>query len=546
MYKKLTQSLSTRLFLWLLAVMMIGFAFYAYMTVTNHTESLMNTIFLSANRTSDVIKKSTRYGMLINRKEDVHQIINTISTEPGVDGIRIYNKKGDIVFSSNPEDIGQTADMRAEACIICHAEKEPLQAVTSKERTRVYRVTDGHRVMGVINPIENEQECYNAACHAHEAEQKILGVLDVKMSLAFVDNQLNQTRKEMIIFAFIMVVVLVLFAGVFIYLFVRRRINELILGTKEIASGNLNYRLESRHRDEIGQLARSFNKMSEDLLKARTEITEWSNSLEEKVAQKTKELTEAQDHMVRMERLASLGKLSATVAHEINNPLAGVLNYTFLVIRAMKNNIITEERRQQVMEFLEFIKNEVSRCGDIVKNMLIFAKQTGNYFSTEHLTNLIESGLMLVQPQMLIKRIELEKYYQCEDDQLVCDGGQLRQAFVAIFVNAIEAMEDGGILRVKINCHENSESILVEIQDTGCGIPEDIINNIFDPFFSTKKDGKGVGIGLAVTYGIIQRHKGTIQVKSKVKEGTTFKLELLRNPIIDSEINITQDSIANF
>ncbi len=543
MYKNLTQSLSFRLFLWLLAVMVVGFAFYTYKVISDHTRALMTTVFISADRTSDVIKKSTRYGMLINRKEDVHQIIETISTEPGVDGIRIYNKVGDIVFSSDSSEIGTVVDLRADACIICHAESKPLQAVPSKGRNRVYQVADGYRVMGLINPIENEPECYNAACHAHSPEQKILGVLDVRMSLTFVDQQLRQTKREMVSFAVIMMVVLIASAGVFIYLFVRRRINQLIVGTEEIAAGHLDYRISISSKDEIGQLAESFNRMSEDLLKARTEITQWSMSLEEKVAQKTKELTEVQAQMARMERLASLGKLSASVAHEINNPLAGALNYTFLVIRMMKQGLMSEERQKQVLDFLDLIKNEVSRCGDIVKNMLIFAKQTGSQFQEEHLLKVIESGLMLVQPQMDSKKITLEKEYHCKDDRLICDAGQLRQAFVAIFVNAIEAMENGGELRVFIDGDSSLDIVVIKIQDTGCGIPESIIHNIFDPFFSTKKDTKGVGIGLSVTYGIIQRHKGKISVQSRVNEGTTFTIELLRRPEIESEVDEIKSAI---
>jgi len=544
MLKKLTHSLSIRLFIWLLAVMVIGFALYAYQTIHNHTSALMDSVYQSAERTSDVLKKSMRYGMLINRKEDVHQIINTVSTERGVDGIRVYNKKGDIVFSSNREEVGRTVDMKAEACIICHAEAQPLSALPMGDRHRIYRAADNHRLVGLINPIENEPECYNAVCHAHDQGQKVLGVLDVKMSLAFVDKQLAETRREFILFAALLGLAISGFAGVFIYFFVRRPINALMVGTREIASGNLEYTIRGTSQDEIGQLARSFNTMTQDLLKARNEITEWSNSLEEKVKQKSKQLSEAQGHLMRMERLASLGKLSATVAHEINNPLTGALNYSFLVLRLLKNDQLEPEARDRLITYMDFIKSEVSRCGDIVKNMLIFARQTGGNFSSEKLTNLIDSGLMLVKHHMDLKEIKLEKQLECQNDTLSCDQGQIRQALVALFVNATEAMENGGVLRVITRCDDGADKITLIVEDTGCGIPEEILPNIFDPFFSTKKDGKGVGLGLAVVYGIIQRHKGIISVESQVNQGTRMIIELPRNPVIESSVNITKDIIS--
>lgn len=545
MVKKFTQSLSMRIFLWLLLVMTLGFTLYSYQSVRTHTNDLMENVFLSANRVSDILKRSMRYGMLINRKEDVHQIINTVANEPGVDAIRIYNKKGEIVFSSTPAEVGSVVDFRAEACIICHAEAQPLQALPMAERHRVFRQPNGNRTIGVINPIDNEPDCYTAACHAHSDEQKILGVLDVKMSLATVDKQLASSRKQFIFFAGIMIVGSGLFAGWFIYIYVRRRVRSLIKGTEEIAAGNLEYRIPGSMRDELGMLALSFNRMSEDLQAAYGEIKEWSSHLEEKVDQKSSELAQAQAHMMQMERLASLGKLSATVAHEINNPLAGVLNYAFLSLRILRDGGLSDERRRQLEEYLTIIKNEVARSGDIVKNMLLFARQTGGNFAPERLHDLISSSLMLVHHHMELKEISVERDLTLSDDQLVCDGGQIRQALIALFVNAIEAMESGGQLTVKTLTLAASESVRIDITDTGCGIPEQIMANIFDPFFSTKKEAKGVGLGLAVVYGIIQRHQGAISVTSKPGQGTTFHITLKRRPVADSDVKISKQTITD-
>lgn len=543
MMKRTAQSLSIRIFLWMMLIMMMGFSIYSYRSVQTHSRQLMENVFLSVNRVSDILKRSMRYGMLINRKEDVHQIINTVANEPGVDGIRIYNKKGTIVFSSTAAEIGRTADFRAEACIICHAESQPLQALPLAERQRVFRLPDGHRTVGVINPIENEKDCYTAECHAHEQGQKVLGVLDVKMSLEAVDRQLQQSRRQLILFAGFMIIGSGLAAGMFIYLTVRRRVRALIKGTREIASGNLAYRIPSSGKDELGQLAHSFNRMSEDLAKAYQEITDWSSHLEEKAEQKSRELAQAQSHMMQMERLASLGKLSATVAHEINNPLAGVLNYAFLALRLLREENLSPERKVALQEYLTIIKNEVGRSGDIVKNMLIFARQTGGNFAQEHLHDLIASSLMLVHHHLELKGIEAVRKLTLADDLLICDGGQIRQALVALFVNATEAMENGGILTITTSEGQDREHVTIQVSDTGVGIPEQILPNIFDPFFSTKKEGKGVGLGLAVVYGIIQRHQGRISVESSPGAGATFYITLPRQPIADSDVKISKQTI---
>ena len=536
MVKKITQSLSFRLFILLTALMIVGFSFNSFYLISVHSSQLMDEVFISAERVSDIIKRSTRYGMLVNRKDDVHQIINTVGNEPGVDAIRIYNKKGDIIFSTNHSEVNMRVDLDAEACNICHNTKEPLTSLAISERHRVYRDLKGHRILGVINPIENEEECYNAACHAHSAEQTVLGVLDVKMSLSTIDEKLKRNRKSMITFAGFMIIGVAFLSGQFLYFFVRKRIKRLIVGTEEISAGNLLHKIEVKGHDEIDQLASSFNKMTYDLKKARDEITEWSNSLEEKVDQKTKELRNAQEHIVRMEKMVSLGKLSATVAHEINNPMAGVLNYTMLVLRMLKTGPLTKERVESMQEYLNFIKKEIQRTGDIVRNMLVFARQTGKNFSKESLHYLVESSIMLVKHQLKMKQINIYKTFNCTNDTILCDSGQIRQALVALFVNSIEAMEDGGDLYVETS--DMDDKIQIMIKDTGCGIPEDIMPQIFEPFFSTKQEIKGVGIGLAVVYGIIERHKAKIDVISKVNEGTTFYIQLYRQPEIEYDVEI--------
>ena len=527
------QTLSFRLFILIFAAMTLGFGFYTFQLIRNQSNQLMNTVYVSADRVSDIIKRSTRYSMLLNRKEDVHHIIGTIGQEPGVDAIRIFNKKGDIIFSTDSTEINTSVDMHAEACNMCHGQKEPVYEIPFRKRMRIYRDSHGHRVLALTNPIRNEPTCYNAACHAHSADETYLGVLDVKMSLADIDREIARNRRYTISFALLMVFGVALLSGLFIYFVVRKRIKKLIKGTKEVSSGNLDYRIGIDSDDEIGQLARSFDRMTAELQKALNEIKEWSSSLEEKVARKQAELEKTQQHLVRMEKLVSLGKLSATVAHEINNPLAGVLNYTMLILRLLKNDELTPDKKAMITDYLNTIKNEVSRCSDIVKNMLVFAHQTGGQFRQSRLHQLLQSSISLVQHNLELKKIRITMNFECKDDLVLCDSEQIRQALIALYMNAIEAMENGGELTVRTACLQ--DRVQIEIRDTGCGIPAEILPEIFDPFFSTKEEGKGVGLGLAVVYGIIERHQGDIRIESQPDRGTTVFIELPRNPRIESD-----------
>jgi len=537
MKNRIREGLSLRLFIVIYAIMVLSFGLYTYQIIKRHRADLMESVHTHSYRIGDCIKRSTRYGMLLNQKEDVQTIVSNLINEPGVDDIIIYDKSGLAAFSSKAEMRYSSISVDNSICQACHSNTVPSDTVQLAKRTQIIQ-KDNKRILSVLTPIPNEPSCYTAVCHAHAPDEKVLGVMDVHMSLATVDEQIKESRKGFVSFAIYITLGIAFLFGFFIYFGVRGRIQKLIEGTEQLAAGNLDHRISIKGHDEIGQLATSFNQMTLDLKKAKEEITNWSNSLEEKVEEKQTELERAQDHLIRIEKLASLGKLSAVVAHEINNPLAGSLNYTMLVLRILKNQDFNDERKEKVQEYLNIVTKEISRVGDIIKNMLIFAKQTGGEFTEEYVHNLINSAEMLVNHQMELKQISLEMDLDCTDDLVVWNTGLIRQALVALFINAIEAMDEGGKLTVRSSCDSEEELVKIEIQDSGCGIPKDIIQNIFDPFFSTKQEGKGVGLGLSIVYGIIEGHKGKIWVESEESNGTTFHMEIPTKPNVDADVKI--------
>ncbi|MCX8057368.1 MAG: ATP-binding protein [Ignavibacteria bacterium] len=472
-------------------------------------------------RTGDIIKRSAHYSMLLNRREDVHQIINTIGNEPEVVRINVYNKRGVISFSDLDSLEGTKVDMNSYECYPCHSAQNPKLYLTSEERTRIFKGADGNRVIGLIIPIENQPECSNSICHAHDPGQRILGVIDVQMSLEWVDNALIRNRKTYVLNALFITTIVSLFSGIFIWLMVHTRVRDLIKGTKEIAKGNYDFRIKLYSNDEFGELSKHFNEMSEHLKKALNEIKSLNESLNIKVKEKTEQLKNIYDHVNQIERIASLGKLSATVAHELNNPLEGILTYSKLIIRKL-NNGITDEDKKKIISYLELIASESERCGNIVKNLLLFSRTSEKNISVNDLISIIERSLMLINHHLQLNNIQLERDYCCNYIEFECDKNQIQQALLAILINAVEAMPEGGKLTVKVYCTDSF--VNVDISDTGVGIPKEHLNKIFEPFFSTKTGGKGTGLGLSVVYGIVKQHQGRINIESEVNKGTTVKL----------------------
>lgn len=523
-------SLSFKLFLILLITVVFAFSVHGFFTARNQSLLLENQVKMSATRASDIIKRSLYTYMLLNEREKTHENIRMIGQEPGVEVVRIYNKKGEITFSSQEQEIGMTVDMQAEACYACHAADQPLQKLPIQEKARIYTKDRAYRVLGLINPIENRPECATSDCHAHSPEQTVLGVLDVQMSMKDLDQAVATTRNKALTMAISIAALMILLIALILFFAIYVPTKKLRKGTEMVAEGNLEYRIDLDRNDELGILAQSFNRMAENLKEADQEVRAWSKTLEERVQEKTQELEEMHRGMVQVEKMASLGRLSATVAHELNNPLSGIVTYAKVLMRKIKRIMPENGETPEIMEELDLIRAESQRCGNIVKDLLIFARESSTDFQPAQLHQIIERALKLMGHHLELGEISLRRELHLENDRIVCDQDKLVQALVAIMMNAVEAMPQGGQLTVGTRAMPQVHPDLVEIRvsDTGVGMPKELTDKIFDPFFSTKNETKGVGLGLAVVYGIVQRHQGQIRVESTVGEGTTFYITLPR------------------
>ncbi|MBU1677844.1 MAG: hypothetical protein KKD86_03150 [Bacteroidetes bacterium] len=237
-------------------------------------------------------------------------------------------------------------------------------------------------------------------------------------------------------------------------------------------------------------------------------------------------MKKTQERILQIEKMASLGKLSATVAHEINNPLAGILTYSKLIQRKLRKENTTEKDIETILKNLEMIETESDRCGNIIKNLLLFSRKHDIEIHKNDLNNVIDSSLQLIDHHLHLHNIRVQKVFDRMMPEVYLDQNLIKQSLLAIYLNAIEAMDSEGILKVETRYRPNEKKAEIIVQDNGRGMSDEIKKSIFEPFFTTKKEVKGVGLGLATVYGIVKKHHGEIIVDSEINKGTTFKIKL--------------------
>ncbi len=531
---KFTRSLSFRLLTGIFVIMLAGVALLTFFLVNLQTERYLNSASQTAAGVSDIIKRSADYSMLLNRREDVYNIIKTIGSEPGIEGIRIYNKKGEISFSSQDNEIGKTVDINTEACIACHSSGNlSISPENKNSLVRYFNSTKGYRVIGIITPIKNEARCSSAECHAHPETQTVLGVLDVMIPLKEIDENIASFHFIQYSGGIILIIVVTVFTGLFVWRVVTIPVHKLTEGTEQITQGNLSHRIVIGTKDEIGLLTKSFNTMTTELHQTQKELTLLNQTLEKRVEEKTEELKLAQANMIQVEKMVSLGTLAATVAHELNNPLDGILTYSKVVKKQIERSPLNDETKNEITDELMMIANESARCGNIVKNLLLFSRKRVGELREHHISDLIQQTIKLMNHHFKMHNITVQTNFGNDVPPIMCDGQQIEQMLLALEINATETMRDEGTLTLSV--HKENENIVLLVSDTGYGIRPEDIPHIFEPFFTTKKEGKGTGLGLAVVYGIIQRHGGAIAVQSAHNKGTTFIITLPMRPPAELE-----------
>lgn len=519
--------LAYRLIISLTVVIVVAEGISGYLSVRTEEELLLNSMITGVDQLSRAITSATWHAMLADNRQAAYEVMQTIATKQGIDRIRIFNKEGRIMFSTRGEQ-NQQVDKKAEECHLCHATDEPLVRVDAPGRSRTYHGADGGRRLALVTPIYNEPSCSDAPCHAHPAPIAVLGVLDVSLDLAMVDAEIAAVQRRAALNTLINVVLVGLVIAVFTRLFVDRPIHQLIDATRSVRAMELDTPITVSARGELGELARSFDLMREELRAALESLNSFTQELETKVEERTRQLRIAHQKLLQSDRLASLGQLSASVAHEINNPIAGVLNLTMLMQRIMTDHGIPPERVGDFREYLRKASAETARVGRIVTDLLAFSRRSRGQRTHADLNAIVQSTLSIIDHKLSLMNVVMDLRLDPDLARVHCDASQMQQVIVNLTMNAAEAMlsKGGGTVVVSTETNRAENTVALTVSDSGDGIPPDVREKIFDPFFTTKDEGKGVGLGLAVVYGIIQAHHGDIQVETEPGKGTRFIVTL--------------------
>jgi len=376
----------------------------------------------------------------------------------------------------------------------------------------------------VIAPLHNEDTCANAACHAHPASVTVLGVLDVQLPLDRVDADLAASERQILLGVGIAVLALLVLAWLLTWRMVLRPVANLTRAARRVAAGDFSERLETGHHGEISVLTQSWNVMTERLGTARHELEELNETLEKRVEEKTQQLELAHKRMMFVDKMASLGKLAATVAHELNNPLAGIATYAKLLRRRSEEG--NSGGQDDMRRILALIESESLRCGNIVRNLLLFSRTPNVRFTEEDLRPLLDRCAMLLKHRADLSEVALTVEVPADLPRVECDASQIQQMVLALAINGLEATSQGGQVILGAAAEADGEFVTIRVRDNGRGIPPEYLAEIFEPFFTTKEGENGVGLGLPVVFGIATRHHGTVTVESSPGTGTVFFVRL--------------------
>ncbi len=608
-----------------IAILVIGI--YASVNINAQRDQLIQQVIQSSSLVSETIKRSMRYDMLKYQPERLHRAIDTIGAQEGIEKVRIFNYLGEIIYSSDRKEMGAMVDKSSEQCYACHAKEKPFERLTTSARSRIFATAAGHRVLGMINPIYNEPDCYSAPCHVHPQEQKVLGVLDIDVSLSEVDAGIINNKKKMILFAGVAILGISLTIGLFIQRFVSRPVKHLMRGTQRVSAGDLSTPLDISSTNEIGTLARSFDQMtqriqdSEQELKASEEkyrslfdndpnpilvfdratfqimdaniraIEKYGYSRKELLQMSFRDLGDPEDaekirssvveaciflpkirhrkkdgsvmhvdihscprdhlgkdviianiadisdsiqaeaQLIQASKMATLGEMSAGVAHELNQPLNAIRIGSDLLKKMVDRGESLDPGLAGKVS--REISAQVERAANIINHLREFGRKSDlDELERVNINQPIRDVFTVLGQQLKLRQITVNLDLDENLPPIVGVRNRLEQVFINLVMNARDAIEEKresphlkeqeSVLTIRTYREEGK--VVAIVRDNGKGMPESVKEKIFEPFFTTKEVGKGTGLGLSISYGIIKDYEGSIEVESMAGSGTIFKI----------------------
>ena len=523
--------LAYRLIISLSIILVIAGSISGWYSIQKEEQLLLGSMILGADQLSRAISSATWHAMLADQRGAAYEIMQTIALKQGIDRIRIFNREGRLVYSTTTAESMQV-EKNTEMCNPCHAKNQPMIKIDVPSRSRISWGSDGTRKLAMVTPIYNESSCSDAECHAHPKDISVLGVLDISLDLSQMDNEMKSVRQRVVLSTFGLVLIVGLFVGVFANRFVDRPIQRLIEGTRAVSEMNLETPIKVPAIGQLNELAQSFDVMRVRLRHALAELNDFAQQLETKIKERTEQLDVANRKLVQSDRLASLGQLAASVAHEINNPIGGILTLSMLVQRILKEDGIPPDRVAEVRQYLSQIVNETSRVGRIVTDLLAFSRRSKPQRIASDLNAIISSTTSILNHKLKLMNVTLDLRLADALPPLQCDSSQMQQVLINLVRNAAEAIQGAGTVTLRSRAARaqlggcESDAIILEVSDDGSGIPPEVEKRLFDPFFSTKETGTGLGLPIAAR--MVEKLGGMLQYQTRPGHGTTFGVTLPR------------------
>ncbi len=504
-------------------VLLITISLFAFFNITTLKEVFLMDAKDDVETVSEIILHTTHFQMLEDNRQRVYQMMEEVCQHEKIDRIRLFSTAGQVHFSTYSEEIGKKVSQLEGNCPDCDNDAMASDFFPFENSRRIFQNAVGADILSVTTAIYNKPSCSSAACHVHPPDMKTLGYLEVQGSLAKIGVQASSYRNSIAAFGVTMLLLVIICLSWMTQSMVIRPVHELLLHANKVSKMELDSRLERTSNDEIGELSDAFNEMTARLKETSEEYHLLTETLEAKVLERTQEIANVSSQLVRSEKLASLGQLVAGIAHEINNPLAGILMFANMFA---KDPRLDKAQREDALT----IVHETNRCADIVKRLLDFSRTSIPDKRLKSLSQIMESTLALVEHHANVNDIDIVRHYGINLPEIDVDPTQMEQVFINLLVNACHAMPVGGRLTIGMRTDAKGDQLITTIEDTGVGIPEENLGRIFDPFFTTKNQElngvAGTGLGLSVSYGIIHNHGGQIKVRSVVNHGTVFTVEL--------------------
>jgi two-component system NtrC family sensor kinase len=467
---------------------------------------------------SDLVMRGIHYGMLTAQRDVIQQNVEKLGSSEGISGIVIYDRQGKVFAATDRRRIGSSIRI------------DPYVRDAFEGRSRRPELTTDsaeQKALRHLTPIFTEPSCSAAQCHFHPAEERVLGVLEMDLTATSVLESSRRILLGTFLFGALFAAIVSLALILILYKLVTKPLGIMEEGMRRLARGDFEHPIEIHTRDEMEFLASTFNSMTQDIKRYRVMLEDWAEKLQVEVEKKTREISEAQEHLIDAEKLASLGRLAAGVAHELNSPLTGILSFSHLMRQRM------DPGRKEDIEDLDVIIQQTNRCSKIIKGLLGFARKGASEQLPVNINEVLESATSMVMNQSKFHDVELPLHLGEGLPQVIVDPNLMQQVFINMLTNAADAMDNKGKITITTRASGGDgkgdvegEFVEVEFSDTGSGIMQEDMGKIFEPFFTTKPVGEGTGLGLPVSYGIIKRHGGDILVESTVGEGTSFRIRL--------------------